>query len=377
LADALLELAFADQRAPAGGAGIDQPDVDLRRLLAHHRLQADRIAQSGEAALAKHDDMGGRGEHDTLYRRGAAWQVNDNPGEFATQLVEQCVDRAGIDDQVLGRRGLGRKDPQIVGHLDHSALDKQAVDTGRLLQRLAQPGAGVGVELERDRAEVKVEIDERHPLAAFLGQEPGTRHGGRRGPDPATAADEHNDLAQAAVAGNGGGRPLLQNGRQRLAGRRLDEVIVAAGGEQVAEQGDIVDVAERDELQLGAADRPRRADLGNRRARLRKIQQQNPRHGTRADPSQRSVERVGDDQLVVQLQLADHLLHPIEHRLMLHHGEDTFAYGLGRSRRARCPHKKASIPKASAAGCLIPSSRWRRGRPGMASSVAMVSASAA
>ena len=120
----------------------------------------------------------------------AARQIDDDPGEFAAQLVEQHVDRAGIDDQLLGRRRFGRQNPQIVGDLDHRPLDEQAVDARRLLQRFAQPAAGIGVELERDRAEMQVEIDERGALAALLGQQPGAGHRGGRRADAAAAAEK-------------------------------------------------------------------------------------------------------------------------------------------------------------------------------------------
>ena len=161
LADALFELALADQGALAAGAGLDQPKRHLRRLLAHQGLQADRVAQSGEAALAQHDDVARRGEHDALHRGGAARQIDHDPGEFAAQFVEQHVDRAGIDHQMLRRRRLGRQDAQIVGDLDHRPVDEQAVDARGLLQRFVQPAAGLGIELERDGAEMQIEIEKR------------------------------------------------------------------------------------------------------------------------------------------------------------------------------------------------------------------------
>jgi len=82
---------------------------------------------------------------------------------------------------------------------DHGALDEQTVDAGRLLQRLAQPAAGIGIELERDGAEMEIEIDERHSLAALLGKEPGAGDGGCRRADAATAADEDDHLPQSAT----------------------------------------------------------------------------------------------------------------------------------------------------------------------------------
>ena len=220
LGDPLLELALADQSALAGGAGLDQPEANLRRLVPHQGLQSDRVAQAGEAALAHDDNVACRAEHDALYRVCAARQIDDDPGKFSTQLVEQHVDRAGVDDQMLGRRRLGGQHQQIVGHLDHGALDEEAVDAGRLLQRLAQPAAGIGIELERDGAEMEIEIDERHPLAALLGEQPGAGNGGCRRADAAAAADEDDHLPQSATGPRSRiSRPFLQGSRQGLTGR--------------------------------------------------------------------------------------------------------------------------------------------------------------
>src|SRR6516225_429083 len=135
---------------------------------------------------------------------------------------------------------------------DHGALDEQTVDAGRLLQRLAQPAAGIGIELERDGAEVEIEIDERHSLLALLGKEPGAGDGGCRRADAAAAADKDDHLPQPAAGPRSRvSRPFLQGSRQGLTGRRLDQVVVGAGGEQVAKQRNIVEDAESHELQIG------------------------------------------------------------------------------------------------------------------------------
>src|SRR6516162_6860138 len=148
---------------------------------------------------------------------------------------------------------------------DHGALDEQTVDAGRLLQRLAQPAAGIGIELERDGAEVEIEIDERHSLAALLGKQPGAGNGCCRRADAAAAADKDDHLPQPAAGPRSSvSRPFLQGSRQGLTGRRFDDVVVGAGCEQIAEQSNIVDDTQRDELQLGAADRSSRVDLGDR-----------------------------------------------------------------------------------------------------------------
>ena len=81
-------------------------------MLAQEGLQPDRIAQPVETALADDNDPVGGAENDPLRRRHPARQIDDDPGEFAVQLVKQRIDRAGIDDQRLGDRRLGGQDAQ-------------------------------------------------------------------------------------------------------------------------------------------------------------------------------------------------------------------------------------------------------------------------
>ena len=77
--------------------------------------------------------MSSRGKDDALDRRRAARQIDDDLREFAAQLEEQHIDCAGIDDHMLGRRRFGGQHSQILGYLDHCALDEKAVDTRGLL----------------------------------------------------------------------------------------------------------------------------------------------------------------------------------------------------------------------------------------------------
>ena len=104
-------------------------------------------------------------------------QIDDDPGKFPAQFVEQHVDRPGIDNEVLRRGCLGSQNPQGLGDLDHRPLDEQAVDARRLLQGFAQSTARSEIQLERDGAEMGIEIDEGDPLLALGGQQPGTGDG--------------------------------------------------------------------------------------------------------------------------------------------------------------------------------------------------------
>jgi hypothetical protein len=103
---------------------------------------------------------------------------------------------------MLSGRRLGGKHPQIVADLDHRALDEQAVDARRLLQGLAKPTARVEIELQRDGAEMQVEIDQGNALVTLRSHQPRTGNRRCRSADTAAAADEDDYLAQPV-----GGRP--------------------------------------------------------------------------------------------------------------------------------------------------------------------------
>ena len=62
-----------------------------------------------------------------------------------------------------------------------------------------KPVAGIGVELQRDGAEMQVEIDQRGAFLALLGEDPGD--GDRRGrrADAAAAAEKGDHLAEPAA----------------------------------------------------------------------------------------------------------------------------------------------------------------------------------
>ena len=334
LANGLLELGLADGRPLAAGAGIDHQYLGLGRVLPQQGLQADRIAQTGKAALANDDHPTCRGQHKPLRRRHPARQINDDPGEFAAQLVEEHIDRAGVDHQRLADRGLGGEDAQRVRCLDHRPIDEQGVDARRLFQGFAQTGARIRIEIERHRAEMQIEVDERGVFLVPVGKQPSAADGRCRGPDAAAAADEGNDLAEAR-AGPAGcrARLLFEAKRERLAGERLDEVIRSAGREQIAEQTDVVHGAERQDLEIGAADRPRGAELGNRRGRFGEIHNEDARERPLADLSQGGFERRFEGQVVIELLITDASLDPVEGRLILQDGDDAFAIRLLRGRR--------------------------------------------
>ena len=174
-ADPLFEFALADQ----GAVAVAPLSTSTSRICgACSRISVcRRIVSRSPARLRSHSTTTGS-------RRPArrdAWASHtaaDRPAtqaKFAAQLVEQHVDRAGVDDRCVADRRFRGEDAQILGHLDHRPLDEQAVDARGLLQRLAQPVAGIGVELQRDRAEMQVEIESAVALLAVLGEQPGAR----------------------------------------------------------------------------------------------------------------------------------------------------------------------------------------------------------
>jgi hypothetical protein len=79
----------------------------------------------------------------------------------------------------------------------------------------------------------------------------------------------------------------------------------------------------------------RGADLSDRRRRFAEVDQQDARCRTRTDAPQRSVERIGYGEFVIQLQLTDDPLDPIDRRRLVEDGEDALALGFERGRSAQ------------------------------------------
>ena len=107
-------------------------------------------------------------------------------------------------------------------------------------------------------------------------------------------------------------------------------------------------------FEIGAADRARRADLGDRRRQLAEVEEQDaraaPARMRRSAASSVSV----DGQLVIQLQLADDPLDAVERRLIVQDGEDALALGLERSRGTRRFHSLGSGSCSATGGAPAP-----------------------
>src|SRR5207253_7933041 len=165
-------------------------------------------------------------------------------------------------------------------------------------------------------AEMQIEIEQRRGLVALLRQNPRAGNRGHRRTDTTAAANERDDLAEASPTRRRRAA-FLQSCGQRLAAYRLHHIIGCAGREEVAEERDVINNAECDDLNVLATYRARRAELGDRCSRIAEIDDQNARVLTLAHPPQCRVERCLKAQLVIQVQLTDDRLDAFEGGLIL------------------------------------------------------------
>src|SRR5262249_61565185 len=105
-----------------------------------------------------------------------------------------------------------------------------------------------------------------------------------------------------------------------------------ARGEKIAEQRDVIDDAECDDLDLLATYGTGCAELSNRCRRVAQVENQDARALALADAPQCRVERRLEAQLVIQVQLAHDRLNALERGLILKDGDDAYALGLLRGR---------------------------------------------
>ena len=157
----------------------------------------------------------------------------------------------------------------------------------------------------------------------------------------AAAPHERNHLAQPALGTHRAA--LFQCGGERLPAHRLDDIVGRAGRQQIAEQCDIIDDPERDDLELAAADRASRTELGDRRIGIAEVENEDARFVPFTNAPQGRIESGFEAQLVFEVQLTDDALHPLEGWLILQDRHDTFALGLlGNDRfftdRGDCTH---------------------------------------
>ena len=96
-----------------------------------------------------------------------------------------------------------------------------------------------------------------------------------------------------------------------------------------------------------------------------------------ADAPQRGVERRLDDQLVVELQLADDALDAIERRLILQDRDDAFAIGLLARKRGMTLTATAALPALILSSLVSCRHRRRRVRRALAIGEAELAAAAA
>ena len=105
--------------------------------------------------------------------------------------ISSCswIEGGAVGQHRLVDRRLGGEDAELVVGADHRALDEQAVDAARILDRVGQAAAGLEVERQRAGAEMDVEVEQGGRAAALVAHQPGQRGGDGRGADAAADAD--------------------------------------------------------------------------------------------------------------------------------------------------------------------------------------------
>ena len=173
---------------------------------------------------------------------------------------------------------------------------------------------------------MEVEVEQRGRFAAILRQDPSAGNRGHCRADAAATADERNHLAQSALGAHRAA--FFQCRGERLPAYRLDDIVGRAGRQQIAEQRDIIDHTESNDLKVAAADRTSRAELGDRRVGITEIENEDARLVPFTNAPQGRIECGFEAQLVFEVQLTDDALHPLEGWLILQDRHDTFALGL-------------------------------------------------
>ena len=119
----------------------------------------------------------------------AARQIDHRALERVADLLLQLVESRAVGQQ---RRLIGasadRTQSLLVG-ADHRALDEQAVDAARILDRVGQAAAGLEVERQRAGAEMHVEVEQRGRAAALSPNSQASEVATVEAPTPPRVAD--------------------------------------------------------------------------------------------------------------------------------------------------------------------------------------------
>ena len=213
-----------------------------------------------------------------------ARQVEHGRFERVAHLFLKLEEGGAVGHQRLVDRRFGRQDRQALVGANHRALDEQAVDAARVLDRVGQAAAGLEVERQRAGAEMDVEVEQRGRAARLLAQQPGERGRDGRGADAAADADDGGHdvrlvgLGFAARARQD--RLGMREGVAQLVDReRLQQIIVDAAGDEVAIQAHVVDRAGGDHDRARLAHFGERVDVVQRIGRFAEVDEQDVRAG--------------------------------------------------------------------------------------------------
>ncbi len=278
--DRMLEILAADLLAADLHAIGDDHHPRLRRVGLEPGQDADRVAGAGEGELDDDDDDMDVVEEMRELHHHVARQVDHRALEGVADLLLQLIEGRAVGQHRLVDRRLGGEDAKLLVRPHHRALDEQAVDAARILDRVGEAAAGLEVERERAGAEMDVEVEQGGRAAALVAHQPGQRGGDGRGADAAADADHRrHDVGLLARrldhprAGNGHLR-IGEGVAQLVGGERLQQIVLDAAGDEVAIEADVVDLAGGDHHRARLADFGERVDVVERVARFAEVDEQ-------------------------------------------------------------------------------------------------------
>ena len=242
----------------------DDLDGGRRRHPLGEGDQPKGVAHPGERGVGHHRHGRGRRQNIGVGRDHGAREVHDDAIEVAAQLLEQQFDRRRIEIEIVLQGFLGAQDEQVVALAHQGALDKQAVDAVGVFQGFAEAAPRFQIERQRHGAEIEIQIDDGHPQFLLVGHQPGDVDGNRAGADATAGADHGDQPADPGLLGLRRGGLLGRLDDERVQGfrrHRLEQVVLDAQGDKVAEQVDVVDIPQCDDARARVADLRQRADV--------------------------------------------------------------------------------------------------------------------
>ena len=235
--------------------------------------------------------------------------VHDRHLERVAQFLFQLEEGRAVGHHRLVDRRFGRQQAELVRRAHHRALDEQAVDAARIVDRVDQAAAGLEVERQRAGAEMHVEVEQRGLAVGLFADRPGERGRDERRADPAAHADDRHQVMRLVVVHVGMFRRRqhrLRHG-QRFADlverQRFQKIVLNAARQKVAVQADVVHLARRDDHRARLADLGQRVDVVDRVARFGHVDEQD----VRARRDRKRLDGVAQPALVALLDRPAHV----------------------------------------------------------------------